>query len=197
MTDTRLLIVRHGETDWSRTHRHTGRTDVELTERGEAQADALAHVLPCDQVTATWTSPLGRASETARRSGLAVERTVDDLMEWDYGAAEGRSTKEIRQDHPGWDIWDEGVVMLGGGGETVEDVGVRVDRVIAQAREVTGTVALVAHSHLLRVLTARWLEQPPGFGRHLTIDAAGWGVLGWERDTPALERWNPPEPDRP
>lgn len=194
MPTTRLLLVRHGETDWARNRRHTGRTDVGLNEMGRAQAVALALRLPLAGVTTVWTSPLGRAADTARLAGLAVERIDDDLVEWDYGAAEGLTTDNIRATHPGWDIWDDGVGGLGGGGETVEQVGTRTDRVITRARAVEGTVALVAHAHLLRILAARWLGLPPVAGRHFTLDPAGWAVLAWERESPVVERWNPPEP---
>lgn len=194
MTSSRLLLVRHGATDWSDARRHTGRTDLALNADGEARARALDGRLPLDGVVAVWASPLVRATETAELAGLSVDRLDDDLVEWDYGAAEGRSTPQIRDDgHPGWDIWDDGVTMLGGGGETVEEVGARVDRVIGRVRRLEGTVALVAHSHLLRVLTARWLGLAPVAGRHLTLDPAGWAELGWERTTPVIERWNPPK----
>ncbi len=193
-TSTRLLILRHGETDWSESRRHTGRTDVPLNDAGRTRASKLNGHLQLDDVVATWSSPLVRASETAELAGLHVDRTDDDLMEWDYGAAEGTCTPDIREDgHPGWDIWDDGVQMLGGGGETADDVGARADRVIARSKELEGTVVLVAHSHLLRILTARWLEFPAIAGRHFTLDPAGWAELGWERDTPVIERWNAPE----
>ena len=194
MTTTRLLIVRHGETDWARDRRHTGRTDIALNETGRSQAVALADHLPMKGCATVWTSPLVRATETARLAGLAVDQVDDDLVEWDYGAAEGRSTDEIRATHPGWDVWDHGVAMLGGGGETVDAVGARVDRVIARARAIEGTVAVVAHAHLLRILAARWLDQPAMFGRHLTLDPAGWAILAWERHTPVIDRWDPPRP---
>ncbi|QXC62556.1 histidine phosphatase family protein [Aquihabitans sp. G128] len=194
MTTTRLLIVRHGETDWARDRRHTGRTDIALNETGRAQAAALAGHLPLAGVSQVWSSPLARAADTARLAGLAVDRVDDDLLEWDYGAAEGRTTAELRAEHEGWDVWTNGVRMLGGGGEAVDEVGDRVDRVIARATAIPGTVALVAHAHLLRVLTARWLHQPAAFGRHLTLDPAGWAILAWERETPVIDRWNPPKP---
>lgn len=192
MTNTRLLILRHGQTDWARDRRHTGRTDIDLNETGREQAAALADRLPLDDVARVWSSPLLRATETARLVGLPVDRIDEDLVEWDYGAAEGRTTAEIRESTAGWDVWDQGVVVLGGGGETIDDVTERVDRVIARARQVPGTVVLVSHAHLLRILTARWLGQPAILGRHLTIDPGGWGMLGWERATPVIERWNPP-----
>ncbi len=194
MTTTRLLLVRHGETDWARDRRHTGRTDITLNETGRAQAGALAGHLPLTDVTAVWTSPLLRATETARLAGLTVDRTDLDLVEWDYGAAEGRTTEEIRATRPGWDVWDDGVRMLGGGGETVDEVGQRVDLVIARARGAEGTIALVAHAHLLRILAARWLGLSPTAGRHFTLDPAGWALLAWERETPVVDRWNPPKP---
>ena len=194
MTTTRLLLVRHGETDWARDRRHTGRTDIALNATGRAQAAALAGHLPLEGVETVWTSPLARATETTRLASLPVDGTDEDLIEWDYGAAEGRTTDEIRATHPGWDVWDSGVRLLGGGGETLEEVGVRVDRVIARACAVEGTVAIVAHAHLLRILTARWLGMPAVAGRHLTLDPAGWAILAWERTTPVIDRWNPPKP---
>jgi probable phosphoglycerate mutase len=198
VTTTTVLLIRHGETDWARDRLHTGRSDLPLNATGEAHAGRLrSHLeaagLSLDAVTAAWTSPLERAVVTARRTGLAC--TVDpDLLEWDYGAAEGRSTAEIRTEHPGWDIWDHGVQVLGGGGETIDQVGARVEAVIGRARAVPGLVALVGHAHALRILTARWLGLAPAAGRHLTLDPAGWAILGWERETPVVERWNPPVP---
>jgi len=192
VTSTQLLLVRHGETDWARDRRHTGRTDIPLNDTGRAQATQLAHHLPLTDVVAVWSSPLQRAQETARLAGLTVDRVDDDLMEWDYGSAEGRTTDEIRAEQPGWDVWDHGVVGLGGAGETLAQVATRVDRVIARARELDGKVVLVAHAHLLRVLGARWIDESAHLGRHLLLDPAGWAELGWERESPAIHRWNPP-----
>lgn len=188
MTGTRLLLVRHGDTDWAAQRRHTGRTDVPLNTEGEARAAALRGRLPLDDVTAVWSSPLVRARRTAELAGLAVDEVLDDLLEWDYGAAEGRTTAEIRTEQPGWTVWD----APSPDGETAADVGVRVDRVIARARGHDGVVVLVAHAHLLRILAARWLDLPAVAGRHLTLDPGGWALLGWERETPVIERWNPP-----
>ena len=190
MSTTRLLLVRHGETEWSAERRHTGRTDLPLSEQGEAEARGLAQRLPLHEheIAAVWSSPLRRAVTTARLAGLEVDELVSDLVEWDYGTAEGRTTAEIRTEIPGWDVWTHGVTD----GESVNEVGARVDRVIAKAREIPGTVVIVAHAHLLRVLAVRWLGLPAVTGRHLTIDTAGWGELGWERQTPVIERWNPP-----
>ncbi|MGI8938614.1 MAG: histidine phosphatase family protein [Iamia sp.] len=189
MGTTRLLLVRHGVTEWSASRRHTGRTDVPLTPEGEDQARALADTLPLDGLAAVWASPLVRAQETARLAGLRIDGTDPDLAEWDYGAIEGRTTAEIREEgDPRWTVWDGPVE----GGESVASVGSRVDRVLERTREVDGTVVLVAHAHLLRILAARWLGLPAVAGRHLTLDAGGWALLGWERETPVIERWNPP-----
>jgi probable phosphoglycerate mutase len=188
VTSTRLLIVRHGDTDWAAQRRHTGRTDVPLNAEGEARATALRGRLPLHDVVAVWSSPLVRARRTAELAGLDVDERVDDLLEWDYGAAEGRTTAEIRQEQPGWTVWDSPAPD----GETAADVGVRTDRVIARARRNEGTVVVVAHAHLLRILAARWVGLPADAGRHLTLDPGGWGLLGWERETPVIERWNPP-----
>ncbi|MEO6989263.1 MAG: histidine phosphatase family protein [Aquihabitans sp.] len=191
VTSTTLLLVRHGETDWARERLHTGRSDVPLNARGEDQARKLAGALPIAQPAVVWVSPLQRAQQTARLAGLAVDRVDADLIEWDYGAADGRSTVEIREEVPGWDVWDHGVGVLGAGGETVEDVGLRADKVIERAKAVRGAVVLVAHAHLLRVLAARWIGMDPVGGRHFLLDPAGWAVLGWERESPVVERWNP------
>ncbi|HXH58125.1 histidine phosphatase family protein [Iamia sp.] len=190
MPSTRLLLVRHGETDWAKGRRHTGRTDIGLNATGEAQARDLPGRLPLDGVVAIWCSPLARSRDTAARAGLAVDVIDPDLIEWDYGFAEGRTTAQIRDERPGWTVWDDEIT----GGESLEQVGARADSVIVRARSVEGTVALVGHAHHLRVLAARWLGLAPGGGRHLTLDPAGWGALGWERETPVIERWNPPGP---
>lgn len=186
MTGTRLLLVRHGDTDWAAERRHTGRTDVPLNADGERRAAALRGHLPVDGVVAVWSSPLDRARRTAELAGLEVDEVVDDLIEWDYGAAEGRTTAEIREEQPGWTVWDD----PSPDGETADDVGVRVDRVIERARGLDGTVVLVAHAHLLRILAARWCGLPPIGGRILTLDPASVSVLGHERDTKVIERWN-------
>lgn len=177
MTSTRLLVVRHGQTDWAATRRHTGRSDIALDAVGEAQADTLRDRLPLDGAVAVWISPLSRAADTARRAGLLVDAVDEDLTEWDYGEVEGVTTAEMREHHAGWTVWDAGCE----GGESAVDVGVRADRVIARAGRIDGTVVLVAHADLLRILAVRWLGLPAVAGRHLTLDPAGWGLLGWER----------------
>lgn len=185
----RVVLVRHGETEWSAAGRHTGRTDVPLTEQGRRQAKALGAYLDGFSFALVLTSPLRRALETCRLAGLeALAQTRDDLMEWDYGEYEGRTTPDIRTIRPGWSLWKEGVP----GGETAKEVGGRADRVIAEARSTGGDVVLFAHGHILRTLTARWLALPPDRGRSLALETATVSVLGYERETPVILRWNLP-----
>jgi probable phosphoglycerate mutase len=191
MADRRpeVVLVRHGQTEWSEAGRHTGRTDVLLTEEGRRQARVLQTCLSEWRFALVLTSPLQRAAETCRLAGLgAGARTRYDLREWDYGDYEGRTTAEIRSERPGWTLWRDGVPN----GESVEEVGARADRVIAEMRSAEGDVALFAHGHVLRVLTARWLDLPPDRGRSLALDTATLSVLGFERETPAILRWNLP-----
>jgi broad specificity phosphatase PhoE len=180
-----VWLVRHGTTEWSTSGRHTGRTDIPLTEGGEQAARALKPVLASHEFALQLTSPLIRAAHTAELAGCAPAPDPD-LMEWDYGAYEGRTTAAIREDRPGWNIWADGVL----GGETVDQVAARADRVIARARAADGDVLLFAHGHLLRILGARWIGAPPTAGQHLLLSTAAFCVLGWERQTPALARWN-------
>ena len=182
-----VWLVRHGETEWSRLGRHTGRTDVPLTEVGRTQAVAVGRRLADHAFALVLSSPLARALETARRAGFAeVVETTDDLLEWDYGADEGRTTPEIRVERPGWSIWGEGPED----GETIYHVGTRVDRVIALARGQTGDVLVFAHGHVLRILAARWLGQPPSEGHLFALSTATLSILGWEREQAVIERWN-------
>ena len=182
-----VVLVRHGETEWSATGQHTGNTDIPLTDRGRGQARELGARLSRWQFVLVLTSPLQRASETATLAGLG-DRTVvdDDLREWDYGSYEGRRTVDIREERPGWTVWRGGVPD----GETIEHVGDRADRVIERVREVDGDVALFAHGHLLRMLAARWVGLEPDGGRLLALDAATISVLGWEREQPVIRMWN-------
>ena len=184
-----LWLVRHGETEWARLGRHTSRTDVPLTELGRAQAAAVARKLEGLAFALVLSSPRSRALETARLAGFAdrVELT-DDLVEWDYGSDEGRTTAEIREDRPGWTVWRDGPA----GGETADEVAARVDRVIARARAADGDALVFAHGHVLRVLAARWIEQPPTEGRLFALSTATVSELGWEREQPVIERWNEP-----
>jgi|SRR5438034_2853011 len=184
-----LVLVRHGETEWSASGRHTGRTDVPLTQEGRRQAEALGACLEGRTFALVLASPLSRAMETCRLSGLEGQAEPrDDLMEWDYGEYEGRTTADIRTERPAWSLWMDGVP----GGEIAERVGRRADRVIAEARAAPGDVALFAHGHILRVVTARWLDLPPDRGRSFALETATISVLGYERETPVITRWNVP-----
>ena len=181
-----LWLVRHGETEWAAAGRHTGRTDVPLTDAGRAQAVAVGGRLRTERFAQVLTSPLARAAETARLAGFAAAEPAVDLREWDYGVYEGRTTAEIREEQPGWTIWTGGV----SGGETVDHVGARVDRVIARAGTIDGATLIFAHGHVLRILAARWLGLPAADGRLFLLGTATVSVLGWERETPVIVRWN-------
>ena len=182
-----VVLVRHGETEWSRAGRHTGRTDVPLTEHGRAQAEAVGGALRGRELGLVLTSPLGRALETCRLAGFGDRAELrDGLMEWDYGAYEGRTTTEIREERPGWTLWGDGVLE----GETVEQVGARVDRVLDEVRSLEGDALLFAHGHVLRVLTARWLGLDPDAGRLFALDPATLSTLGHERETAVIQLWN-------
>jgi probable phosphoglycerate mutase len=181
----RIVLIRHGETAWSASRRHTGRSDIRLGSDGRASAAAVADLLRGWEFARVLSSPLSRAFDTARLAGLDPVRD-DDLLEWDYGAYEGLSTEEIRSAIPGWSVWTHEII----GGESLAEVAARADRVIAGAVTANGDIALVAHAHLLRILAARWIELPPECGRHLTLDTASMSVLGWERDTRVIQQWN-------
>lgn len=194
-----MLVVRHGETAWSRAGRHTGRTDVPLDEAGRTAARGLVGVTSLVGVAApalVATSPLSRARETCALAGLEVTGpavVLDDLAEWDYGDYEGRTTAEIREQRPGWLLWRDGVP----GGERLEDVARRADAVLERLRSYRAPVVLVAHGHLLRVLAARWLDLPPVAAAGFVLGAARVGLLGWEHELPALELWNAAVAERP
>lgn len=182
-----LWLARHGETDWSAAGRHTGLTDVPLNDVGEAAARALADVLAGETFELVLTSPLQRARHTAALAGFGDQAVVEpNLREWDYGDYEGITTADIRESRPGWTVFGDGCP----GGETVEEVGTRIDLVIARVRQSSGQVLAFAHGHSLRVLAARWLELPPAGGAHFTLGTATVSVLGWERDVPTVDRWN-------
>ncbi|HVB92377.1 MAG TPA: histidine phosphatase family protein [Acidimicrobiales bacterium] len=181
----KIVFLRHGETEWSVSGQHTGRTDIPLIEEGRKQAEAAGQRLKGLEFGQILTSPLLRASETCRLAGFAGEPDPD-LMEWDYGAYEGLTTGEIRVDRPGWDLWVDGVID----GERAADVGRRADRVIERCRQKEEDTLCVAHGHLLRVLTARWLGLPPAGGRLFTLSPGAVCVLGWERENPVVAGWN-------
>ena len=186
-TTSRLALVRHGETAWSAVGRHTGRTDIPLTETGEEQARSARALLTGAPVIAVATSPLIRARSTCALIGFGDQAADDpDLLEWDYGDYEGRTTAEIRESVPNWTVWTRPCPN----GETAQQVAERTDRVIARARERDGLSLLVAHGHVLRVLAARWLGLPPEDGRLFRLDTATVSLLGWEREAPVILRWN-------
>jgi probable phosphoglycerate mutase len=182
-----IVLVRHGETEWSRTLRHTGSTDVALTDQGRAQAEVVGRALHGRRFELVLTSPLQRAAETCRLAGFGAEAEArDDLREWDYGDYEGRTTAEIREEVPGWTLFGGGVPN----GETAADVGERADRILAEASAVSGDVLLFAHGHVLRVLAARWLGLEPSAGRLFALDPATLSTLGHEREQTVLRNWN-------
>jgi probable phosphoglycerate mutase len=189
MTDSgagEVWLVRHGETEWSRAGRHTSVTDLDLTPDGERVAHEVGQRLAGTDFSLVLTSPRRRARHTAELIGHPEAEVDEDLVEWGYGDYEGVTTLEIRESVPGWSVWTHPVP----GGETPEQVTERLDRVVARAREVEGRVLLVGHGHALRALAARWLGLPVGDGRLLRLDTATVSVLGYERDTAVVLRWN-------
>jgi len=194
-----LILLRHGETDWSKAGKHTGRTDIPLTPAGEAAAAALAPLLARRDIVAAFSSPAQRAARTAELAGLTGVKHDPDLWEWDYGGYEGLTTPQVREHRPGWYLWRDGVIPGDAAhpGETVQQVGERVDRVLARAEPLLadGDVALVAHAHVLRVLTARWLRLEPSDGKLFRLDTGTVSTLGHERSEPVILSWNvPPVP---
>ena len=191
-----LILVRHGETEWSRAGKHTGRTDVPLTAEGEAAAAALAPMLARRDIAAVFTSPARRAVTTAALAGLDNAKPDPDLWEWDYGGYEGLTTPQIREQRPGWYLWRDGVIPGDAEhpGETVDQVGQRVDRVLDRVRPLldSGDVALVAHGHVLRVLTARYLGLEPTAGRLFRLDTGTISTLESEHGEPVISSWNVP-----
>lgn len=184
-----VVLVRHGETDWSAHKRHTGRTDVPLTDKGRREAERLGRAIRGRTFALVLTSPLKRAADTCRLVGFGNQAQArDDLMEWDYGDYEGRTTNDIRKNVSGWTIWTGTVPN----GETLDQVGARADRVLAEVRSAGGDVLVVGHGHMLRVLAARWLGQEPTGGRLFALDPATLSVLGYERETAVIQMWNEP-----
>jgi broad specificity phosphatase PhoE len=182
-----LVLVRHGETEWSATGRHTSVTDVPLTDRGREAAARLRSRLAGFEFALVLASPRARARETAALAGLGERAEVDeDLAEFAYGEYEGRTTADIREERPGWSVWDDSAP----GGETAAQVGARADRVIERVTVVDGEVAAFAHGHLLRVLGARWIGLDPVYGGHLGLDTGSVCELGYERERRAIWVWN-------
>jgi probable phosphoglycerate mutase len=189
-----LILLRHGETEWSLAGKHTGRTDIPLTARGEAAAKSLAPLLARRHIVAVFTSPARRAVTTAALAGLGHTRPDPDLWEWDYGGYEGLTTPQICQSRPGWYLWSDGVIPGDADhpGETIEQVAHRVGRMLAQVVPLLadGDVALVAHGHVLRVLTACYLRLPPADGRLFRLYTGTVSTLGTEHDEPVITSWN-------
>ena len=182
-----LALVRHGETEWSRDLRHTGRTDVPLTAAGREQALLAGARLATIEFERVLVSPLQRARDTAELAGLSAKVEVcDDLVELDYGDYEGRTTEDIRGERPGWDLWSDGCPN----GEPLEAAAARADRVIELVGAIDGEVALVAHGHILRILTARWIGLGPAFGGAFPLETGALCGLGYERERRAVVRWN-------
>jgi probable phosphoglycerate mutase len=182
-----IVLVRHGETEWTRTGQHTGNADIPLTDQGRTQGELLREWLAGRAFARVLTSPLERAVETCRLAGFGdhAERR-DELVEWDYGEYEGLTTSQIRERRPSWSLWRDGCP----GGETARDVAARVDAVLAQLRGLDGDAALFAHGHVLRVLAARWLRLGPEAGALFALAPAALSVLGWERETAVIQVWN-------
>jgi broad specificity phosphatase PhoE len=192
-----LILLRHGETEWSLEGKHTGRTDIPLTPHGEDAAKALGPLL-ARRIAAVFTSPARRAVTTAALAGLDNAQSDPDLWEWDYGGYEGLTTEQIQQQRPGWYLWRDGVIPGDAEhpGETIEHVAERTDRVLARVAPLLaeGGVALVAHGHVLRVLTARYLRLEPAAGRLFRLDTGTMSTLGTEHAEPVMTSWNVPSP---
>lgn len=182
-----MVLVRHGETEWSRSGQHTSHTDLPLTENGTRLAAELAPALKQWQFEVVLTSPLERARRTCELAGYGdVAQLEDRLVEWEYGEYEGLTTPQIREERPGWNLWRDGCP----GGETAAEVGARLDGVLERVAQIEGDVLLFAHGHSLRVLTARWLELGPEEGARFRLDAGAVCKLGYERETQVLLGWN-------
>ncbi|MBZ9983151.1 MULTISPECIES: histidine phosphatase family protein [unclassified Mesorhizobium] len=184
-----IHLVRHGETAWSLSGQHTGRTDMPLTAAGEAAARGVADRLKGLPFSAVWSSPSQRAYNTSVLAGFGAQSVkMDDLQEWDYGAYEGRTTREILAERPGWNVFRDGCPQ----GETAADVGARADRIIDRLREANADMLIFSSAHFLRVLTARWLGLPPQDGALFVLDTASISVLGYEHDLgePVVRKWN-------
>ncbi len=182
-----ILLIRHGETEWSLSGAHTGSTDIPLTPRGREQAAALGSYLAGRSFTMVLSSPLERALDTCRLAGFGDAVEIEpNLREWNYGEYEGRTTTQIRESRPDWDLWRDGVA----GGEPIEAVAARADAVLSRVTQADGVVALFAHGHILRILTARWLGMEPAAARCFALGTASVSALGFERETRVIARWN-------
>jgi len=186
-----VFAIRHGETAWSLSGQHTGTTDIPLTDHGRQLAERMRSVLATKAFELVLCSPMQRARETCELAGLGDKAVIDpDLVEWNYGEYEGLTPEQIHEKAPDWLIFRDGCP----GGEMPEQVGARVDRVVALVRAVEGNVALFAHGHVLRVLVARWIGLPPGAGQHFLLDTDTLSVLSYYYELPAVRAWNGPLP---
>jgi probable phosphoglycerate mutase len=184
-----VVLVRHGETEWSLSGQHTGLTDIPLTERGREEARLLTPLLAGAEFALVLSSPLQRARETCKLAGLGDRMEVEpDLVEWNYGEYEGLTPRQIHGVAPGWMLFTDGCP----GGESPEQVGARVDRLICRIQNIAGRVALFAHGHVFRVFVARWIGLPPSGGRHFLLNTSTVCVLSHYRGSPAIKRWNAP-----
>lgn len=181
-----ITLIRHGETEWSRSGQHTGRTDIALTDHGRAQAQLLGKALR-GKTFAAWSSPLARARETCRIAGIEQPQIEPRLIEWDYGIFEGRTTLDIRKKLPSWSVWDSPIT----GGESLEQVAARARLLLDHVTQASqGDIALFAHGHILRILAACWIGLPPLTARYLALDTATISLLGYERETRVIKHWN-------
>jgi broad specificity phosphatase PhoE len=187
--EQKVYLLRHGETEWSLNGRHTGVTDIPLTENGRKLARQLQPILAREKFVMVLTSPLQRARETCELAGLGTLASVDrDLMEWNYGEYESLTTEQIRQTRPDWSVFRDGCP----GGESPLQVSVRADEIVSRVRTVDGNVALFSHGHILRVLAARWINLSASYGENFLLDTATLNVLGYYRESPAFKIWNAP-----
>ena len=183
----KVYLIRHGETEWTLSKKHTGLTDIPLTDEGRLQAEWLKGKLEDKKFKKIFCSPLERASETCEIAGLMKQAEIDeDLVEWNYGDYEGKTTAEIREMNPKWSIFTKGAL----GGESIGDISARTGRVISRLRDIPGDVAVFSSGHFLRALAARWLHLPVTEGRLFLLSTASISILGYERDTPVLVTWN-------
>jgi probable phosphoglycerate mutase len=187
-----IWLIRHGETEWSLSRQHTGRTDIPLTGHGRDQARLLAPVVAQERFDTVLTSPMSRAIETCRLAGLGDHANVEpDLREWDYGIYEGRTTAAIRESEPGWSIWDSPIPE----GESIGEIEARARGLVARLSASRGRIALFSHAHFLRVLAGCWIGDSAALGAHLLLDTATISILGFERETRAIRQWNVRHPD--
>jgi broad specificity phosphatase PhoE len=184
-----IYLIRHGETEWAKNGRHTGRTDIPLTDAGREQAGFLLPIFDDVKFARIFSSPLQRALETAKLAGLGSRVELDnELLEWDYGDYEGLTTKQIREQAPGWSIWTHPCPN----GEMIEQISQRAERVVATLRSISGNVAIFSHGHFLRVLVSRWIGLSADHGSRFLLGTSTLSILGYENELPVIRTWNGP-----